>query len=197
VGRQARIKRERRAAAGYAASLTTCEGTWLERAPDAAEQARLRQAQQELAKHRRVAHEFANDTAGAFTFSLELFRQPEFAPLHFDDWVIEQVLATHGEPPIAEQPDDPVFTDYLKRSAADIATGRLRRAMAEQARRFIPIYVERGQIKEALAIDYNAYLTVMSETVTPLLVQMLVAGLARWYDEHEEDDAPLASAEEH
>ena len=40
----------------------------------------------------------------------------------------------------------------------------------------------------ALAIEHNAYLTVMSEAATPLLVQMMVAALARWYDEHEEDE---------
>lgn len=194
MGRQARAKRERREQASYTASLTTCVGTWLEQPPDAAEQARTKAAQQVLMGQRVLARELTADTAQAFTQSLELFRQEEFAPLHFDDWVIAQVLDEQGEPPVTEQPDDPAFTDYLKRSAAGIATGRLRRAMAEQARRLIPVYVERGQVREALLIDYNAYLTVMSETVTPLLVQMLVAGLARWYDEHEEDAEPIADS---
>jgi hypothetical protein len=65
--------------------------------------------------------------------------------------------------------------------------------MAEQVRRFLPTYVQAGQINEALAIEYNAYLTVMSEAVTPLLAQMLVGALARWYDEHEEDEEEIAS----
>jgi hypothetical protein len=29
----------------------------------------------------------------------------------------------------------------------------------------------------------------MSTMVTPLLAQMMVGGLARWYDEHEEENA--------
>jgi hypothetical protein len=70
----------------------------------------------------------------------------------------------------------------------DIATPRVRRAMAEQVRRFLPTYIQAGQVKEALAIEYNAYLTVMSDAVTPLLAQMLVGALARWYDENEEDE---------
>ncbi|HEX9370315.1 MAG TPA: hypothetical protein VF897_04890, partial [Roseiflexaceae bacterium] len=68
------------------------------------------------------------------------------------------------------------------------------RALAEQVRRFLPLYVEAGQIQEALAIDYNAYLTVMSDAVTPLLAQMLLGGLSRWYDEHEEDEEEAESS---
>jgi len=64
----------------------------------------------------------------------------------------------------------------------------VRRAISAQLRRFIPLYVEAGQITEGLAIDYNAYVTVMSDANTPLLVQMLVGGLSRWYDEHEEEE---------
>jgi hypothetical protein len=187
MGKQARLKRERRLAESFVASLTTSQGTWLERPADAEEQARIKAAGQELARQRKLAQELSQDTAVAFTFSLELFRREEFAPLHFEDWVVEEVLARHGEPPIVERPDDPAFTDYLKRACADFASTRVRRAMAEQVRRLIPGFVERGELKEALAIDYNAYYTVMSATVTPLLVQMMVAALARWYEEHEED----------
>lgn len=188
MGKQARIKRERGEAASYTASLTTCAGTWLENPPDAAEQARIKTADQELKRHRRLAQELAQDTAVAFSFSLDLFRAEEFAPLHFEDWVIEKLLEQSGEPPVSEDPNDPAFSAYLKAAVANIANARLRRAMAEQSRRLVPLFVEQGKIKEALAIDYNAYLTVMSDTITPLLVQMTVAGLARWYDEHEEDD---------
>jgi hypothetical protein len=187
MGKQARAKRERREATNFVTSLTTCEGTWLERPADEAELARLKAAQQRLARERRMAQEFSGDTTHAFTFSLELFRREEFAPLHFEDWAVEALLERHGEPPIVEQPSDPAFTDYLKRGVADFANARVRRAMAEQVRRFIPVFVERGEIKEALAIDYNAYYTVMSATVTPLLVQMMVSALARWYEEHEEE----------
>ncbi len=57
------------------------------------------------------------------------------------------------------------------------------------------MFVENEQFKEALAIDYNAYLTVMSDAVTPLLAQMMVGGLSRWYDEHEEEEDEAEAVE--
>ena len=53
--------------------------------------------------------------------------------------------------------------------------------------RIFPAYVEAGQIRQAMAIENNAYLTVMSDAVTPLLAQLMVGALSRWYDEHEEE----------
>jgi hypothetical protein len=98
------------------------------------------------------------------------------------------VLDKHGEPPVVESDDDPAFSDWLRTAVIDVASSRVRRAMAEQVRRFLPMFVENEQFKEALALDYNAYLTVMSDAVTPLLAQMMVGGLSRWYDEHEEEE---------
>ena len=187
MGKKSRAKRERREQAGFVAALTACEGTFLERPPDAAEQQRINAAYQELKKHRALAEELSADSEAANRFSIELFRSPIFAPLQFDDWVVESVIEKHGEPPVVEDDSDPAFSDWLRTAALDLATSRVRRAMAEQVRRFLPLYTEAGQIKEALAIDYNAYMTVMSNAITPLLVQMTVGGLSRWYDEHEEE----------
>jgi hypothetical protein len=188
MGKKSRAKRERREHAGFVASLTACEGTFLERPLAAEEQQRIGAAYQELKKHRPVAEALSADPDAANRFGIELFRSPIFAPLQFDDWVIESLLSKHGEPPVVEDDSDPAFSDWLRAAALDIASSRVRRAMAEQVRRFLPLYVDAGQIKEALAIEYNAYLTVMSDAVTPLLAQMLVGGLSRWYDEHEEED---------
>ncbi|HEX5692695.1 MAG TPA: hypothetical protein VFX76_21935 [Roseiflexaceae bacterium] len=188
MGKKSRAKRARREQAGFVAALTTSEGTFLERAPDAAEQQRINAAYQELKKHRSLAESLSSDPDAANRFSIELFRSPLFAPLQFEDWVVESLLDKHGEPPVVEDESDPAFSDWLRTATLDIASSRVRRAMAEQVRRFLPLYTEAGQIKEALAIEYNAYLTVMSEAVTPLLAQMLVGALARWYDEHEEDE---------
>ena len=116
------------------------------------------------------------------------------APLHLDDWLIEEILNEIGEPPIVADNDDPSFSNYLLQALGVVADARLRRALAEQSHRFLPQYVEAGQIREALAIEHNAYMTVMSNAATPLLVQMLVGGLARWYDEHEEEDVPQAQS---
>ena len=82
---------------------------------------------------------------------------------------------------------DPAFSDYLRRAVLWMSASRVRRTIAEQARRFLPTLVINGDVRGALALERNAYLTVMSEAATPLLVQMMVAALASWYDTHEEE----------
>ena len=188
MGKKSRAKRERREQAGFVASLTASEGTWLEKPPTPEELKRILAAAQVLKQHRRLADEIASDNDAANRLSIELFRMPVFMPLQFDDWLIESVLDKHGEPPVVEDDSDPAFSDWLRTAVIDVSSSRVRRAMAEQVRRFLPMFVENEQFKEALAIDYNAYLTVMSDAVTPLLAQMMVGGLSRWYDEHEEDE---------
>jgi hypothetical protein len=193
MGRKSRAKRDRRAEADFVAALTACEGTWLERPPSPEEAARIAAAQRQLGEHRKEAAELSADEPALHRLSLEVFRDSRFVPLHFDDWVVEQVLDQFGEPPVVEDEADTAFTDYLRVAVQSIASSRVRRAISSQVRRFLPAYVEAGQISEALAIDYNAYVTVMSDANTPLLVQMLVGGLSRWYDEHEEEEEEPAA----
>jgi len=191
MGRKSRIKKDRRAEADFTAALTACEGTWLDHPPTAEEVARIAAAQHELGNHRKQAAELSADEDALHRLSLEIFRDPRFVPLHFDDWMIEQVLDQFGEPPVVEDESDTAFSDYLRVAVQSIGSSRVRRALSSQLRRFIPAYVEAGQITEGLAIDYNAYVTVMSNANTPLLVQMLVGGLSRWYDEHEEEETAV------
>lgn len=188
MGRASRAKRERREEVDFVVGLTACEGTWLERPPTEQEKARVIEARRQLQQHRAEMDALLSDSDEANRFSLGVLRDSRFAPLHFDDWAIEKIIDRHGEPPIVESDDDPAFSDYLRAAVTGIASGRVRRALAVQAQRFLPQYVEAGQIKEALAIEYNIYMTNMSDAVTPLLVQMLVGGLARWYEEHDEDE---------
>jgi hypothetical protein len=187
MGRKSRTKRDRREQADFTAALTACEGTWLERPPSPEEIARIKAAEGTLAQHRAEAEALGKDADTHNRFSLETFRDERFAPLYFDDWVIEEVIEHFGEPPVAEDENDPSFSDYLRQAVLAVATSRVRRAVSAQARRFIPAYVEAGQIRQALAIESNAYLTVMSDAVTPLLAQLMVGALSRWYDEHEEE----------
>lgn len=195
MGKQSRAKRERREQANYAASLTTCEGTWLERAPDTAELARMKAAEDVLRSHRMEAQTLGADKDAFNQFSLQMYREERWSALHFDDWLIESILEEVGEPPIVVESDDPSFSNYLLQALGAVASTRLRRALAEQSRRFVPQYVEAGQIRQGLAIMHNAYMTVMSSAATPLLIQMLVGGLARWYDEHEEEQNEAPAAE--
>ena len=188
MGKQSRIKRERREHATYLTTVSNCEGTWLEHPPDADEQAKIDSAGKILRRFRMQALQLGADRDAFNRFSLDIFRDERFAPLHFSDDMIEMILEEIGEPPVVEDDSDPSFTNYLLRALGVVASARVRRTMAEQARRFLPQYVAAGQYKEALAIEHNCYMTVMSDAATPLLVQMLVSGLARYYEEHEPDE---------
>lgn len=192
MGKASRSKRVRREATEYVTSLTACEGTWLDSLPDRDEQQRIADARRELAQYRAIAAELAKDQEATNAFTLALLRDERFTPLHFEDWVIEQVIAAHGEPPVTETEDDPAFSDYLRMAVQTTATSRVRRGLASQAVRLVPGLVAEGRTREALALEYNVYLTLMSEAVTPLLAQMMVGGLARWYDEHEEEELSAA-----
>ncbi|HNP71643.1 MAG TPA: hypothetical protein PLO33_16100 [Kouleothrix sp.] len=195
MGRKSRVKRDRREQADFTVALTACEGTWLERMPSDEEHARIRAAQKLLEGHRAAAAELSANEERMQRFSLEVFRDERFTPLHFDDWVVAAVLEKFGEPPVSEDPGDTAFTDYLRAAVQSVASARVRRALASQVLRFLPDYAEAGLVNEALAISYNAYTTVMSDANTPLLVQMLVGGLSRWYDEVAEDEPAGANAE--
>jgi hypothetical protein len=192
VGKKSRHKRERREQAGYVASLTNCAGTWLERPPSAEELTRIQMADRLLRHHRVEAMQLGANQEEFNKFSLAVYRDERFQPLYLDDWLIEGVIAEHGEPPVVEDESDPSFTTYLLRSLGSLASARFRRAMAEQSRRFLPQLVQEAKIREALAVEHNAYMTVMSDAATPLLVQTLVGGLARYYDELEGDEELVA-----
>ncbi len=189
MGKQSRAKRERREQSGLLSSMTACEGTAFERPPDAEEQAHIAAADRELRKYRLQAMQMGADQETFNKFSLQIYRDERFAPLYFSDDLIETIIEEQGEPPIVQDDSDPAFSNYLLASLSTVASARLRRVLAEQSRRFLPKYVQIGLIREALALEHNAYMTVMSDAATPLLVQMLVGGLARWYEENEDEKA--------
>lgn len=189
MNEQAPRRRPRREHVDYAASLTRSDGSWIEQPPDDRERQRVDAAYRVLREQRRIAVEFHKEPEQAKLFSLELFRQETFAPLHFDDWVIEQMIAECGEPPVVEEGNEAEFSDYLRRAVLSVAHARLRRAMGAQLRRFLPQFVEAGKLKEAVAIDYNAHWTIFGNITTPFLVQMALAGMARYYEAEEDEEA--------
>jgi hypothetical protein len=191
VGKKSREKRERRAQGSFVASLTHCEGTWLEHPPSAEELTRIQMADKMLRTYRLDAMQLGADQEEFNRFSLSVYRDERWAPLYLEDWLIEGIIAEHGEPPVVEDESDPSFSTYLLRALGSVASARFRRAMAEQSRRLLPQLVQEGKIKEALAVEHNAYMTVMSDAATPLLVQSLVGGLARYYDEIEVDESAV------
>lgn len=197
MGRQAQLKRARREQAEYVASLTTCEGTWLEKRPEMEEQRQIVAATHLLIqKHLPIINEFKRDVTAANLYSLELFRDELFKPLHFEDWVVEQMIEAVGEPPIVESQDDPAFSSYLQRAVLSVATSRFRASLASQLRRFLPVLINAERYRDAVCVDYNAFRTSLGNEVSPFLVQMTLQSMARWYEEHEEEDEELSEVAE-
>ncbi|MCS6879962.1 MAG: hypothetical protein RMK84_04920 [Oscillochloridaceae bacterium] len=182
------VRTAERAGGGEEATrLTRCAGTWLAQPPDAAEQERIAEASRRLQQQRAIATEFYRDLDAAGVFCIELFRGEEFAPLHFSDELVEQMIARVGEPPVVEAGEEHVFSDYLRRAVLSVASPNTRRLLAAQLRRYLPRYVEARRWKEAIAIDFSALRTSLGNEVSPFLAQMALAGLADYYEAREEE----------
>jgi hypothetical protein len=173
-----------------ATRLTRSAGSWLEQEPDTAEQRRIAEAQLQLRDQRSAAAALHADSEAANAFCIELFRDARYAPLHFSDELVERMIAQVGEPPVVAEGEEAEFSDYLRRAVLAVALPNTRRLLAAQLRRFLPQYVEAGQWSEAAAIDYSAFRTSLGAEVTPFLAQMALAGLADYYDAHEDDGEP-------
>jgi hypothetical protein len=182
------VRKVSRAGGGAeAARLTRCAGSWLEHEPDEAEQRRIAEAQLRLREQRAAAAQLHADGVAANAFCIELFRDESFAPLHLSDELVEQMIRRVGEPPVVDQGEETRFSDYLRSAVQSVALPNTRRLLAAQLRRYLPRYVEAGQWREAAAIDYSAFRTSLGTEVTPFLAQMALAGLADYYETHDEE----------
>jgi hypothetical protein len=128
------------------------------------------------------------DVEAYHRLSLALFRHDRFRPLALDGWLIATVIDAIGEPPIVEDENDPAFTQYIRQGLGEIASARIRRAIAEQAQRFLPTLINENDVEGAVLLAQNTYMTLMSESTTPLLVQVMVSGLSAYYDELPEEE---------
>jgi hypothetical protein len=177
------VRKTELAGGGRAARLTRCAGTWLDQEPDAAEVAKIDAAGRQLREQRKLSIEFHKDPQAANAFCVELFRTAEFAPLHFADELVEKMIANVGEPPVVGEGEETQFSDYLREAVLSVALPDTRRFLAIQLRRLLPRYVDAGQWREAIAIDYSAFRTSLGNEVTPFLAQMALAGMADYYDQ--------------
>ena len=177
----------RRSTAFTHAAYTRCAGTWLEHEPTKAELVALRDAMEVARSSRNTVAEKVPDLDAYHRLSLDLFRHDRFRPLALDGWLIATVIDALGEPPIVEDENDPAFTQYIRQALGEIASARIRRAIAEQAQRFLPVLINENDIEGAVLLAQNTYMTMMSESTTPLLVQVMVSGLSAYYDELPEE----------
>ena len=169
------------------AAYTRCTGTWLEQEPAKTELVALRDAMEVARNSRDTVATNVPDLDAYHSLSLALFRHDRFRPLALDGWLIATIIDTLGEPPIVEDENDPAFTDYIRQAIGEIGSARIRRALAEQAQRFLPILIKENEIDGAVLLAQNTYMTLMSESTTPLLVQAMVSGLSAYYDELPEE----------
>lgn len=165
------------------AAYTRCVGTWLEHEPPPSELVALRDAMEVARNSRNTVAASVPDVEAYHRLSLALFRHDRFRSLALDGWLIATVIDTLGEPPIVEDENDPTFTQYIRQALGAIASARIRRAIAEQAQRFLPVLINENDIEGAVLLAQNTYMTLMSESTTPLLVQAMVSGLSAYYDE--------------
>ena len=173
----------RRSTAYTHAAYTRCVGTLLEDAPDAAEQTAVRAAMESARRERQTVQDSLTSVDAYHGLSLTLYRDARFNALALDGWLIADVIESIGEPPIVEDEEDPAFTDYIVRALDAIMSARIRRALAEQSQRFLPQLIAENNIEGAVLLSNNAYMTLMSDAATPLMVQSMVSGLAAYYDE--------------
>jgi len=187
VSMPAPVRPARRSTEYVHAAYTRCVGSPLEHAPDKAEQTRIREAM-ESARRARDSVQDAITTLDAYhEQSLALFRQNRFFVLALEGWLIADVIDAIGEPPIVEDEADTAFTTYIISAIDVIISARIRRALAEQSQRFLPELIAENDITGAVLLANNAYMTLMSERATPLLVQAMVSGLSAYYDELPEE----------
>lgn len=181
------VRPPRRSTAYVHAAYTRCVGSWIEHEPTKAELISMRDAM-ETARNYRESVKNAIPSRDAYNeMSLALFRQDQFRVLAIEGWIIADVIDTVGEPPIVEDEADPAFTEYILAAIGTIASARIRRALAEQAQRFLPKLIAADDKVGAILLAHNTYITLMSESSTPLLVQAVVSGLSAYYDELPEE----------
>jgi hypothetical protein len=178
----------RRSTAYTHAAYTRCAGTWIEHEPQKAELVALRDALEVARSSRNSVVANVPDVEAYHRLSLALFRHDRFRPLALDGWLIATVIDALGEPPIVEDENDPAFTQYIRQALGEIASARIRRAIAEQAQRFLPTLINENDVEGAVLLAQNTYMTLMSESSTPLLVQAMVSGLSAYYDELPEEE---------
>lgn len=173
----------RRSTAYTHAAYTRCVGTPLEHAPSPAELAAVRDAMEVARRERQSVQESLDSMDAYHTQSLAVYRHERFAPLALDGWLIADVIDSLGEPPIVEDEDDPAFSEYIVKALGIIMSSRIRRALSEQSQRLLPALIAENDIAGAVLVANNAYMSLMSDAATPLMVQAMVSGLAAYYDE--------------
>jgi hypothetical protein len=177
------VRPPRRSTAYVHAAYTRCVGSWLEDAPSKEELASMRDAMEKARYYRETVKDAIPSLEAYNELSLALFRQDQFQALALDGWIIADIIDAIGEPPIVEDEADPAFTQYILAAVGTIASARIRRALAEQAQRYLPNLIAADDKVGAILLANNTYMTLMSESSTPLLVQCIVSGLSAYYDE--------------
>lgn len=176
------------ASAGDLTRYTRCGGTFLAQPMDDEERQRVFLASQDLLAQRAAAQVLYANDAEFKAFCIELFRRPQFAALALSRELVQSIIDALGEPPVPDEGDEAVFSEYLHRAAAHIATAQVRRVLAAQVRRLLPVMLGQNDLKAAIAIDYSSFRTSLGTEISPFLAQITLNGLAAYYDEQPADE---------
>ena len=171
------------ASSGDLTRYTRCGGTFLAQPMDDAERQRVYLASQDLLAQQAAARSMYADGEAFKNYCIQLFRRPQFSALSLSRELVQSIINALGEPPVPAEGDEAVFSAYLNRAAAHIATAQNRRVLAAQLRRMLPMMLGQNDLKAAIAVDYCSFRTSLGTEISPFLVQITLNGLAAYYDE--------------
>ena len=148
----------------------------------------LERAHIECQRHRDIYEKFHADIAGFNLYTLRLFSRDEFAPLHFGQDVIQEIIERQGPPPVAERIEQ--RAEYIRRAVPLSAPPDRRRELATRLLRYAPRLVRAKRIREAWAVFLMAASTLEDvDEINPFLGCMIDGGLVAW------EQAQIAQAE--
>lgn len=139
----------------------------------------IEHAHVECQRRRHIYEKIQADLDGFARDSLRLFSREEFAPLHFDQATVQEVIARLGPPPVAERVEQRV--KYLQRAVLLAATPERRKEWARRLLNYAPRFVDDGRFEDAWAVLLMAAPTLEDvNKVNPFLVCMADGGLMTW-----------------
>jgi hypothetical protein len=139
----------------------------------------IERAHVECQRRRHIYKKIQADLDGFIRDSLRLFSREEFAPLHFDQATVREVIARLGPPPVAERVEQ--RAEYLQRAVLLAATPERRKEWMRRLLNYAPRFVDDGRFEDAWTVLLMAAPTLEDvNKVNPFLACMADGGLMAW-----------------
>ncbi|PKO21349.1 MAG: hypothetical protein CVU38_15265 [Chloroflexi bacterium HGW-Chloroflexi-1] len=139
----------------------------------------IERAHVECQRRRHIYEKIQADPDGFARHSLRLFSREEFAPLHFDQATVQEIIARLGPPPVAERVEQ--RAEYLQRAVLLAATPARRKEWMRRLLNYAPRFVDDGRFEDAWTVLLMAAPTLEDvDKVNPFLACMADGGLMTW-----------------